>query len=77
MKKIEGLTNDFKDYSQAQFFGVCSYVADRFDLSLTRVRNVFIYLSFLSFGSPLVLYLIVAFWLDIKSYIKRKSIIWD
>jgi phage shock protein PspC (stress-responsive transcriptional regulator) len=77
MKRITGITNDIKDYSQAQLFGVCSYLADRFDLSLSRVRNVFIYLSFLSFGSPLVIYLIVAFWLDIKSYIKRKSIIWD
>jgi len=77
MKRIEGITNDIKDYSQAQLFGVCSYLADRFNLSLGRVRNVFIYLSFLSFGSPLVIYLIVAFWLDIKSYIKRKSIIWD
>jgi len=77
MKRITGITNDIKDYSQAQLFGVCSYLADRFDLSLSRVRNVFIYLSFLSFGSPLVVYLIVAFWLDIRSYIKRKSIIWD
>ncbi len=77
MKIVEQLTNDIKDFFEARAYGVCTYLGEKFDLSTHRVRNVFIYLSFLSFGSPLVIYLIVAFWLDLKSYLKRKSIIWD
>jgi phage shock protein PspC (stress-responsive transcriptional regulator) len=56
---------------------VCDYLSEKFDLPTARVRNVFIYVSLLSLGSPIVFYMITAFWLNIKSYFKRKSIIWD
>jgi len=42
-----------------------------------RVRLYFIYLSFVTLGSPVLLYLFVAFWLNIKRYISRgRDIIW-
>ncbi|RMG81189.1 MAG: PspC family transcriptional regulator, partial [Bacteroidetes bacterium] len=42
------------------------------------VRVYFIYLSFVTFGSPVILYLFLAFWLNIKRYIKQKrNVIWE
>lgn len=74
---MQKLVNTIKDFFENQAFGVCDYLSEKFDLPTARVRNVFIYVSLLSLGSPIVFYMITAFWLNIKSYFKRKSIIWD
>lgn len=54
-------------------FGVCSYLGEKMGIASTRVRVYFIYLSFVAMGSPIIFYLFVAFWLNIKRYIKQKS----
>ncbi|MDP2188015.1 MAG: PspC family transcriptional regulator [Sphingobacteriaceae bacterium] len=74
---MQKLVNTIKDFFENQAFGVCDYLSEKFDLPTARVRNVFIYVSLLSLGSPIVFYMITAFWLNLKSYFKRKSIIWD
>jgi phage shock protein C len=51
-------------------FGVCTYLADKLGINESRVRLYFIYTSFVAFGSPVILYLVTAFWLNIKKYIK-------
>jgi len=59
-------------------FGVCSKLADKFGLATSSVRLYFVYLSFFTFGSPIIIYLVLAFWLDIKKVIRRgRSTIWD
>ena len=59
-------------------FGVCSYLGEKIGVTSTRVRLYFIYSSFVAFGSPIVFYLFVAFWVNIRAYIrKKKSIIWE
>jgi len=74
---MQKLVNKIKVFFENQAFGVCDYLSEKFDLPTARVRNVFIYVSLLSLGSPIVFYMITAFWLNLKSYFKRKSIIWD
>ncbi len=74
---MQKLVNTIKDFFENQAFGVCDYLSEKFDLPTARVRDVFIYVSLLSLGSPIVFYMITAFWLNLKSYFKRKSIIWD
>ncbi len=59
-------------------FGVCEYIADKIGIRTSRVRMYFIYLSFFAFGSPVIIYFFLAFWLNIKSYIRRrKNILWE
>ena len=59
-------------------FGVCSYLGDKMGLASARVRLYFIYLSFVTLGSPVIFYLFVAFWLNVKRYIKNKrSLFWE
>ena len=52
-------------------FGVCQYLADKIGVRTERVRLYFIYASFFTFGSPVILYFVLAFWLNIKSYLRR------
>ncbi len=59
-------------------FGVCHYLAQRMGVRTGRVRLYFIYLSFVTLGSPIVLYLIAAFWLNVRKYMRKsKNILFD
>ncbi|MEM6380581.1 MAG: PspC domain-containing protein [Bacteroidota bacterium] len=59
-------------------FGVCSYLGERMGISSTRVRLYFIYIACLTFGSPILLYLFAAFWLNVRRYIRHtRNIIWQ
>lgn len=59
-------------------FGVCQYLGEKMRLSPAEVRKYFIYTSFVSMGSPLIFYLIVAFWLNLRLYIRRgRNLLWD
>ena len=60
-----------KDILERSAFGVCSYLGQKMGIASSRVRIYFIYLSFGTLGSPLILYLFIAFWLNVRVYIKQ------
>ena len=67
-----------KDYVQWKTFGVLTRVADIMGIRVERVRMYFIYASFLTLGSPIVVYLVAAFWLNIRRYRRKKRpTFWD
>ncbi|MDH3246267.1 MAG: PspC domain-containing protein [Saprospiraceae bacterium] len=53
-------------------FGVCSYLGDRFGIRTANIRLYFIYTSFVAMGSPVILYLFLAFWLNIRNSLRAK-----
>ncbi|MFN7115549.1 MAG: PspC domain-containing protein [Saprospiraceae bacterium] len=58
-------------------FGVCSYLGEKMGIASATVRLYFIYTSFVTLGSPLILYLFAAFWLNIRRYFKMgKRLLW-
>lgn len=61
-----------KYYVEKNVFGVCSYLGDRLGISSNIIRMYFIYTSFITAASPVLVYLILAFWLNIKKYINTK-----
>ncbi|MFZ9718524.1 MAG: PspC domain-containing protein [Chitinophagaceae bacterium] len=61
--------NRLRSMIEWNLFGVCSWIGERFDISTTTIRKYFIYISFLTIGSPVVLYFILAFWMNLKQYI--------
>ena len=72
------LTNELKDSVERYAFGVCSYLGDRMNIASGTVRKYFIYTSFIAMGSPVIIYLIIAFWMNVKKYIRpRRNSIWD
>jgi phage shock protein PspC (stress-responsive transcriptional regulator) len=59
-------------------YGVCSYLGKKLGISSSRIRLYFIYTSFITMGSPVIIYLIIAFWINIKKYIRQdKRTVWD
>lgn len=65
------MLNQIKDLTERYAFGVCRYIGEKMSISTARVRLYFIYISFITMGSPVIIYLFVAFWLNVKSYIKQ------
>lgn len=68
----------FRDFLEWQAFGVCTAIGDRIGIATSRIRMWFIYISFLTMGSPLIIYMVMAFWLNMKKYIlySRRNPIW-
>jgi len=61
--------NRLKDYIEWQAFGVCSAIGERMGIATSRIRMWFIYISFLTLGSPVILYMVLAFWMNMKRYV--------
>lgn len=72
------LMQRLKDFLEWQAFGVCSAIGERLGIASSRIRMWFIYISFLTVGSPIIIYMILAFWLNMKKYIAyaRRNPLW-
>ncbi len=64
------MINFIKNFTEHFGFGVCNWLSPKMGIHASRVRLYFIYLSFVAFGSPIFLYLIFAFWVNVKKYIR-------
>lgn len=74
------MVNRIIEFFERQAYGVCAWWGDKLGIRPHRVRLSFIYLSFITFGSPLIIYLIMAFILENKDYFKapgKRSTIWE
>ena len=59
-------------FFESQAFGVCAKLGEVLGISSSVVRVYFIYASFLTLGSPIVIYLALAFWMNVKHYLRGK-----
>jgi phage shock protein PspC (stress-responsive transcriptional regulator) len=71
----------FLTFFEKQAFGVCTWWGQKLGIKTPKIRMSFIYLSFITFGSTLFVYLVMAFMLENKQFFKfsgkkRKSI-WE
>ncbi|PYF71639.1 PspC domain-containing protein [Pedobacter nutrimenti] len=65
-------------FFEKRSFGVCTYLADKLNMSISKIRLFFIYSSFLAVGFPIVFYILAALVLDVRHYIKKIRLsIWD
>jgi len=62
--------NRFKNFIEWQAFGVCSAIGERLGIATSRIRMWFIYISILTVGSPIIIYMVIAFWMNMKKYAK-------
>ena len=58
-----------KYFIEWHVFGVCAEIGDRLGIATSTIRKNFIYLSVITMGSPVILYLFIAFWMNVKRYI--------
>jgi len=60
--------NSFRHFIEWQLFGVCTAIGERLGIATARIRTWFVYISFLTMGSPLIIYFVLAFWMNMKRY---------
>lgn len=58
-----------KHFIEWNVFGVCTAIGERFGIATIKIRQFFIYASILTLGSPVIIYLVLAFWRNIRKYI--------
>lgn len=71
--------SELKNFIEWKAFGVCSAIGEKMGVATSRIRLWFIYISFLTLGSPVIIYMILAFWMNMKRYIwmsRRNPLRW-
>ena len=58
-----------KHFIEWHVFGVCTAIGEKMGIATSTIRKYFIYMSFFTLGSPVIIYLFVAFWMNVKKYI--------
>jgi phage shock protein PspC (stress-responsive transcriptional regulator) len=70
--------DSIKTYFERQAFGVCEWWGEKLSIRSSNIRLFFIYTSFLTIGSPVIVYLVMAFVLNLRKMVKRhRGSIWD
>lgn len=67
-------------FFELRSFGVSAWFARKMRVEVSRVRLFFIYLSFIGLGSPVILYLMMAWILEHKHIFKlqrKRKTIWE
>lgn len=75
------MLNHFRKFIETPLFGVCTWLGEKMGIKATTIRMYFVYLSFFTFGSPIIIYFVMAFLLENKNYFKPKKYkrpsVWD
>lgn len=69
--------NKIQHFFEAYAFGVCTRLGEKLGIATSSIRLSFIYASFLTFGSPVLIYLALAFVMNIRKHLRKRSPIWD
>jgi phage shock protein PspC (stress-responsive transcriptional regulator) len=77
LKGMMGIIEQLKHYFEKHAFGVCTALGDKLGIATSSIRLFFIYTSFLTLGSPVILYLSLAFIMNIRAHLRKRSTIWD
>jgi phage shock protein C len=68
----------FKFAIEQNVFGVCERIGERLKMPAKDIRMFFIYASCMTIGSPVIIYMILAFWIRMKDYVRgKRSAVWD
>jgi phage shock protein PspC (stress-responsive transcriptional regulator) len=79
LSKVFFKMEKFKSFVELHAFGVCTRLGEKMGMSISNIRLFFIYTTFLTLGSPIVIYLVLAFIMDIRRYLRRANnpSVWD
>ena len=62
-----------KLYFQDSAFGVCSRLGEKLHFPIDSIRLFFIYSSFITLGSPVIIYVTLAMMMKIRKYLRRMN----
>ena len=66
-----------RDFFERYSFGVCAQLGEFLGVATSSIRLFFIYASFITFGSPVIIYLSLAFIVNMRKHLRRRTPIWD
>lgn len=70
------MKEQIRNFTEKNWFNVISRISDKFGIRVTRLRLIYIYLAFATFGLAFIGYFMMLFffWLKDCFIIKRKSV---
>jgi phage shock protein PspC (stress-responsive transcriptional regulator) len=71
------LTDKIQHFFEHQAFGVCTHIGEKIGVATSSIRLFFIYTSFITFGSPLIIYLSLAFIMNMRKHLRKRKPVWD
>jgi phage shock protein PspC (stress-responsive transcriptional regulator) len=71
------LAGRIQHFLEIYAFGVCTRLGEKLGVATSSIRLFFIYASFITFGSPVILYLALAFVMNMRKHLRKRSPIWD
>jgi phage shock protein PspC (stress-responsive transcriptional regulator) len=71
------LAGRIQHFFEIYAFGVCTHLGDKLGIATSSIRLFFIYASFITFGSPVIIYLALAFVMNMRKHLRKRSPIWD
>jgi phage shock protein C len=76
---MQTLIDEIKAWFEQQAFGVCEWWGEKINIPSAQIRMFFIYTTFLTVGSPIILYLTLAFWKKMRAFIteQKRGSVWD
>ena len=75
---MKSLAYKLADITALNAFGVCSRLGEKMGISAGKVRAYFMYATFATFGSPVVVYLALSFFMELRRLLRQgRSRIWD
>lgn len=70
-----------QEWFETRAFGVCEWLGKKLGINSTKIRMYFIYLTFFTVGSPIIIYFVLAFMLENKNFFKpfrrKRRSVWD
>lgn len=71
------LTDKIQRFFEWHAFGVCTHLGEKLGVATSSIRLFFIYTSFITFGSPLIIYLSLAFIMNMRKHLRKRKPVWD
>lgn len=63
----------FQNFVEKQAFGVCTRLGEKLGIATASIRLFFIYASFLTLGSPVIIYLGLAFIMNMRHHLRQSK----
>ncbi|HYG17627.1 MAG TPA: PspC family transcriptional regulator [Ohtaekwangia sp.] len=71
------LTDKIQHFFESYAFGVCTHLGEKLGIATSSIRLFFIYASFLTVGSPVIIYLSIAFVMNMRKHLRKRKPVWD
>jgi phage shock protein PspC (stress-responsive transcriptional regulator) len=71
------LTDKIQQFFESHAFGVCTHLGEKLGIATSSIRLFFIYASFLTVGSPVIIYLSIAFVMNMRKHLRKRKPVWD